>query len=97
MNKHGFIENEGEILKLLQDMDLKEDKSKNLASQLLTIVALSTAAKGKKDSLVLGWMEKAKQLNPANRRANEYLACYEWKKSSKLLDRINVSTYTRNR
>src|SRR4051812_16344576 len=86
LNKQGFIENEGEILKLLQDMDLKEDKSKNLASQLLTIVALSTAAKGKKDSLVLGWMEKAKQLNPANRRANEYLACYEWKKSSKLLE-----------
>jgi SpoVK/Ycf46/Vps4 family AAA+-type ATPase len=86
LNKQGFIENEGEILKLLQDMDLKEDKSKNLASQLLTIVALSTAAKGKKDSLVLGWMEKAKQLNSANRRANEYLACYEWKKSSKLLE-----------
>lgn len=86
LNTRGFIENEGELLKLLQDMDLKEDKHKTLASQLLTIVARSTAAKGKKDSLVLGWMEKAKQLNPANRQANEYLACYEWKKSSKLLE-----------
>ena len=86
LDQHGFIENEGEILKLLQDLDLKSEQNKMVASQLLTLVALSAAAKGKKGSLVLGWMEKAKRLNPANARANEYLACYEWKKSSKLLD-----------
>ena len=86
LHVRGFIEHEGELLKLLQEIDLKEEKNRLIASQLLTIIALSIAAKGKPGSLVLAWMEKAKQLNPENVNATEYLASYEWKKRSELLE-----------
>jgi len=84
----GFIENEGEILRSLQSLDMKEATNRLLASELLTILAVSTFSKGKKGSIVLTWMEKAKELNPANTRANEFLAGYEWKKDSHLLDAL---------
>ncbi|WP_338452343.1 AAA family ATPase [Niallia oryzisoli] len=86
LQERGYTENEGDILKYLQNMDLKEANNRLLASQLLTILALSAFSKGKKGSVVLNWIEKAKELNPANTRANEFLAAYEWKKSKYLLE-----------
>ncbi|WP_071395051.1 AAA family ATPase [Bacillus tuaregi] len=86
---NGFIEKEGDILKCLQNMEVNEDNNRILASQLLTILAISAFAKGKKESVVLTWMDKAKELNPTNARAHEFLASYEWKKSSHLLDRLS--------
>ncbi|WP_223881885.1 AAA family ATPase [Niallia endozanthoxylica] len=86
LHERGSVENEGDILRTLQHMDVKEDDNHLVASQLLTILALSALSKGKKSSVVLTWMEKAKELNPANTRVNEYLATFEWKKNTHLLD-----------
>src|SRR3982751_1932049 len=84
----GYLENESEIIKALQKIDLKQKSNQVLASELLTLIALSIAAKGKKESLVLTWMEKALDLDPTNARANEYLANYEWKKSKDIFEQL---------
>ena len=86
LSQHGFIENEGGILNLFQKMDLQKKEDCLIASQLLTMVALSNSTKGRPKSLVHLWMEKAKQLNPLNVEASEFLTQYEWDKNSALLD-----------
>ena len=57
----------------------------------MTIAARSSAAKGKREPYVLALMEKAIQLDPNNAIAKNYLTCFEWKKSSKLLDDLSFS------
>src|SRR3954452_1896597 len=86
LNHRGFIENEGEVLNIIQGMEMIEEKYRLLASELLTIVAQSMSVKGRPSTLVHAWMEKAKRLNPQNKQAIEYLARYEWEKNSTLLD-----------
>ena len=94
LSQHGFIDNEGEILNLLQKMDLQKEEDRLIASQLLTMVALSISTKGRPNTLVHLWMEKAKRLNPRNDQANEFLARYEWDKNSTLLDMSSFSSYS---
>jgi SpoVK/Ycf46/Vps4 family AAA+-type ATPase len=86
LNHRGFIENEGEVLNIIQNIEMIEEKDRLLASELLTIVAQSMSVKGRPSTLVHAWMEKAKRLNPQNKQAIEYLARYEWEKNSTLLD-----------
>ena len=88
LSQRGYIENEGEILNLFQKMDLQKEEDRLIASQLLTMVALSISKKGRPNTLVHAWMEKAKQLNPRNDQANEFLARYEWDKNSTILDSL---------
>ena len=59
MKDSGFVDNESEILKFLQEIDYNHQSNHSLASQLITLLALSMAAKGGKESLVLAWIEKA--------------------------------------
>lgn len=88
LNIKGFIQNEGELLQLIKNNDLHNKRNREKAARLLTIVARSSAAKGKRESLVLALMEKAEQLDPENMKVKEYLACFEWKKGSDLLDEL---------
>lgn len=86
MKDSGFVDNESEILKFLQEIDLNHQSNHSLASQLITLLALSMAAKGGKDSLVLAWMEKAIRLDPTNLRANQYVTNFDWERSMDLFD-----------
>ena len=83
---YGSIENEGELLNLFQKMDLQQEEDRLIASQLLSMVALSLSTKGRADTLVHAWMDKAMQLNPRNEQANEYMLRYKWDQNSALLD-----------
>ena len=86
MKDSGFVDNESEILKFLQEIDLNHQSNHSLASQLITLLALSMAAKGGKESLVLAWMEKAIRLDPNNLRANQYVTNFDWERSMDLFD-----------
>ena len=86
MKDSGFVDNESEILKFLQEIDLNHKSNHSLASQLITLLALSMAAKGGKESLVLAWMEKAIRLDPTNLRANQYVTNFDWERSMDLFD-----------
>ena len=86
MKDSGFVDNESEILKFLQEIDLNHQSNHSLASQLITLLALSMAAKGGKESLVLAWMEKAIRLDPTNLRANQYVTNFDWERSMDLFD-----------
>ena len=46
LSQHGYIENEGGVLNLFQKMDLQKEEDRLIASQLLTMVALSHLKKG---------------------------------------------------
>ncbi|WP_338469363.1 AAA family ATPase [Niallia sp. XMNu-256] len=85
----GYIDNEGEMIKLLQKIDLNEEEGKMNASRLLTLIALSSSSKGKKESLVLSWLEKAIELDPSNFKAKEYVATHEWKSSRHLFEDLH--------
>lgn len=91
LNIHGFVRNEGELLQYLKMYDLYTDNNSLMAAQILTIAARSSAAKGKREQYVLTLMEKAKQLDPNNAIATNYLTCFEWKKSSNLLEGFSFS------
>nr|WP_257958497.1 AAA family ATPase [Bacillus sp. V3-13] len=86
LNETGYISNEGELLKTMSR--LEEDNDQAELSVLYTLAALSRSRKNHQDSLVLAWMEKAAQLNPANERATSYLARFEWKKNRDLLSSL---------
>ena len=86
MKDSGFVDNESEILKFLQEIDLNHQSNYSLASQLITLLALSMAAKGGKESLVLAWMEKAIRLDPTNLRANQYVTNFDWERNMDLFD-----------
>ena len=88
MSEMGYIHNESEVIKLLQNMDYNNKSNRVKASELLTILALSSASKGKKESLVLSWLEKAIELDSDNLRAKEYLIAHEWKNSKHLFEEI---------
>ena len=75
-------------------MDLQKEEDRLIASQLLTMVALSISKKGRPNTLVHLLMEKAKQLNPRNDQANEFLARYEWDKNSTILDSSSFSSHS---
>ena len=83
---YGSIENEAELLNLFQKMDLQQEEDRLIASQLLTMVALSLSTKGRSNTLVHAWMDKAMQLNPRNEQANEYMLRYKWDQNSTLVD-----------
>lgn len=87
LKNEGVIKNDSEILNLLYQLNLKEEKNRLYASELLSLVAFSRSNR-KNDTLIHAWMEKARELNPSNKRANEYLAKYEWKNHSTLLDSL---------
>ena len=86
LDHSGYIENESEILNLFQKMELKKEEDRLIASQLLAMVAFSLSTKGRPDTLVRAWIEKAIQLNPGNDQANEFLKRYNLNKNSTLLD-----------
>ena len=87
MKDSGFVDNESEILKFLQEIDLNHKSNRFPSpSQLITLLALSMAAKGGKESLVLAWMEKAIRLDPTNLRANQYVTNFDWERSMDLFD-----------
>ena len=88
---HGSVRNEGELLQYIKRHNLHTDNNHLLTAQILTIAARSSAAKGKREPYVLTLMEKAIQLDPNNAIAKNYLTCFEWKKSSKLLDGLSFS------
>ena len=81
MKDSGFVDSESEILKFLQEIDYNHQSNHSLASQLITLLALSMATKGGKESLVLAWMEKAIRLDPNNLRANQYVTNFDWERS----------------
>lgn len=88
MQESGCIHNESEMIKILQNMDYNENGNRSIASHLLTIIALSAASKGKKESLVLSWLEKAVELDSRNSKAKEYLAAHEWKNSKHVFEEL---------
>ena len=45
LSQRGYIDNEGGILNLFQKMDLQKEEDRLIASQLLTMVALSISKK----------------------------------------------------
>ena len=96
LKKSGFVENESEILNFLQEIDRNHSMNQSLTSQLITLLALSIAAKGGKESFVLAWMEKAIRLDPTNVRANQYITNVDWKKNKDLFS-FGFSTDSRDR
>ena len=84
LKKSGFVENESEILNFLQEIDRNHSMNQSLTSQLITLLALSIAAKGGKESFVLAWIKKAIRLDPTNVRANQYITNVDWKKNKDL-------------
>lgn len=88
LHVHGFIENESSLLQIIKNLDLQQAESRQKAAHLLTIVARSFAAKGKRESFILALMEKAEQYDPDNKKAKAYLACFEWKNYKTLLNEL---------
>jgi hypothetical protein len=84
LDENGFIANENQLFTYLQKIHKGENPIQK--SSLLTIAALSRIHKNKLDSLALGWMEEAFELNPSNLKVNQFLIQYEWKKKKDVLD-----------
>ena len=92
INEDGFIEDESEIIKELQKLELTQEGNHEVASKLLTLMAISSASKGKGESLVESWLEKAIELDPLNMKANEFLNHFEWKNIDYLLQDLQFPT-----
>jgi SpoVK/Ycf46/Vps4 family AAA+-type ATPase len=84
LGENGFIANENQLFTYLQKIHKGENPVQK--SSLLTIAALSRIHQHKLDSLALGWMEEAFELNPSNLKVNQFLIQYEWKKKKDVLD-----------
>jgi SpoVK/Ycf46/Vps4 family AAA+-type ATPase len=86
LEEKGFISNENQLFSYMQKVSNEENPIQK--STLLTFAALSRIHKNKLDSLSLGWMDQAFELNPANQKVNQFLIQYEWKKKKDILESL---------
>jgi SpoVK/Ycf46/Vps4 family AAA+-type ATPase len=86
LDEKGFISNENQLFSYMQKF--KNEENPIQKSTLLTFAALSRIHKNKLDSLTLGWMDQAFELNPANQKVNQFLIQYEWKKKKDILESL---------
>jgi SpoVK/Ycf46/Vps4 family AAA+-type ATPase len=86
LDEKGFISNENQLFSYMQKFNNEENPIQK--STLLTFAALSRIHKNKLDSLTLGWMDQAFELNPANQKVNQFLIQYEWKKKKDILESL---------
>ncbi|WML44485.1 AAA family ATPase [Neobacillus sp. PS3-40] len=83
LDEKGYILNENQLFSYMQLFH--KDDNPIQKSSLLTIAALSRIHQNKLDSLSLGWMEEAFELNPSNLKASQFLIQYEWRKKKDIL------------
>ncbi|HJV17533.1 MAG TPA: AAA family ATPase [Bacillales bacterium] len=86
LDENGFILNENLLFTYIQRVNKEEDPIQK--SSLLTIAALSRIHQNKLDSLAIGWMDEAFELNPSNLKVNQFLIQYEWKKKKDILNSL---------
>lgn len=78
LNNKGYLVDETSLLQHIKT--LNEETDAEVLSNLLSIAALSrTNRLDSQDSLVVAWMEKAKELHPRNERATKFLAQFQWR------------------
>lgn len=91
MKEKGYIENENALLEHIKNID--EVKESELLSSLLALAAKSRMNKtNNQDSVVTAWMEKAKELNPNNVIARNYLAQFQWKTKKDVITGLKFPT-----
>lgn len=89
----GYLDKDKEEGLLHQLKLIDEGQDRFLFSTLLTIAALSRMSNlGKRDSLISAWLEKAKELDPNNKRANEFFAQFQWNNRKDLLRLLTFPT-----
>lgn len=71
--ENGFIKDESSLIKAIGN-----ETNQLILSELLSVAALSRIGLNKQDSLASVWMEKARQLNPDNAKANEFVLEKYW-------------------
>jgi SpoVK/Ycf46/Vps4 family AAA+-type ATPase len=86
LDENGFISNENLLFTYMQRVNKEENPIQK--SSLLTIAALSRIHQNKLDSLAIGWMDEAFELNPSNLKVNQFLIQYEWKKKKDILNSL---------
>ncbi|KKK37319.1 stage V sporulation protein K [Mesobacillus campisalis] len=84
LRETGAIADEGALLSYIKTLDDHSDAEAK--GDLLAMAGKSRANRGGHDALVLNWMEKALELNPANRIARGYLSAHQWKGMESLFE-----------
>ncbi|PKG22408.1 AAA family ATPase [Niallia nealsonii] len=80
---NGFIIDEEKILHLIGRMN-ETEKAKEL-SELLTMAAISRIRKDEKNTIALAWLNKAVELDAANKKAANFLSQHDWQNYRHLL------------
>ncbi|RSD26304.1 AAA family ATPase [Mesobacillus subterraneus] len=86
IEKDGYIRDEAELIKAMKLLT-KADETTNL-SRLLTLAAQSRSLRNGFDTLVVAWLKKAVQLNPANQKAKSLLASNHWKNKGGIFEQL---------
>ncbi|MFC4798920.1 AAA family ATPase [Neobacillus sp. GCM10023253] len=80
LQQNGTIKDEGPIIAALE-----KERNPLILSDLLTTASLSRLGRNNQDSIAVPMLKKALQLDPANKKAKEYLFQADWKKMKDIL------------
>lgn len=80
---NGFIVNEEKVLQLIGRMN--EGEMRKELAELLTMAAISRLREDAKDTIALAWLNKAIELDTANKKAANFLSQHDWKNYRHLL------------
>jgi SpoVK/Ycf46/Vps4 family AAA+-type ATPase len=87
----GEVLNEGEVLSILRTIN--EEEIPFVYSKLLTILAISRSKNDEQTNLIHSWLEKAINLDPNNRYAQEYLLKDQWKTFQTKFDSLDFPLF----
>jgi len=83
LHEAGMIVDEASLIKAI-----RRESNPFTLSKLLAIGAISRLKRNQEDTLAAVWFEKAKELNPNNQKAKEYMVQTDWKKFQDVLTQL---------
>lgn len=83
LHESGMIVDEASLIK-----EIRRESNPFTLSKLLAIGAISRLKRNQEDTLAAVWFEKAKELNPNNQKAKEYMVQTDWKKFQDVLTQL---------
>lgn len=86
IKNNGYIRDEAALITAIKEISNSNDEL--VLSKILTIAAQSRAFRKGFDSLALGWLKNAIEVDPSNGRARNLLASNQWKNKGSLFDQL---------
>lgn len=86
LEENGYIRDEAALITAIKN--LSNSNQTLLLSKVLTYAAQSRSYRNGYDSLVLEWLKKAIEANPANTKAKNFLASNQWKNKGHIFDQL---------